>query len=586
MNQSMNRPNNMSRPGARPAVPPAAPAMQEYSIRMAEKSNKQHHLMKFNYNLNVSFDKWSSVKMERENNLKNFKGFQQEEQPKFGAGSEYNREAKEEARRKKYGINIKKYNANAQPWILEDGNKKFRGTREGGIGDNSSYYVFAHNEDGTITAHKLEEWYSFQPIQRYKPLSAEQAEEEFARRTNCVNKWSMKLKMQLNANNGEEEQEAEEAKSKKGSKLNDKISSLKISDKDEFINSSDESSSDEDNDGDKKSNKDNESKAKQKKAKGKAALANKKKKDRDLDDEAGEESDDGDQEGRECDYIESSDSESEPETETPKNQLKSVEEEKDTFSSDDDSDDEKEDKEKSEEEKKEKLERDNKMANILNDSPAKEDKEGVKKDKEGVKKDKEGVKKVKEYRSKKDIFNDAMNAAPGSGNKSDFSSDSDDEDVKPSKDKKDGKESKSKDKKDSKDKKESKDKKYHSKSQSKALASTEKSSLDSEASNKRKTSSPPSPVAKRIKIDGPAPVATPTPFSIYSNKDSNGLNEEAVRRYLVRKPMTTTELITKFRKLKTVPKDTLVVTMTAILKKINPNRQTIQGKMYLSLKEM
>ncbi|CAO1419958.1 unnamed protein product [Diamesa hyperborea] len=564
MNQSMNRSKNTSRPVARPATTAPVPAMQEYSIRMADKSNKQHHLMKFNYNLNVNFDKWSSVKMERENNLKNFKGFQQEEQPKFGAGSEYNREAKEEARRKKYGINIKKYNADAQPWILEDGNKKFRGTREGGIGDNSSYYVFAHNEDGTITAHKLEEWYSFQPIQRYKPLSAEQAEEEFARRTNCVNKWSMKLKMQLNANNGEEAEEAEETKSKKkGSKLSDKISSLKISDKDEFMNSSDESSSDDDND-DKKPN--DESKAKQKKAKGKAALAKKKKKDRDLDDEAGEESDDGDQEGRECEYIESSDSDSEPETETVKNQLKSVEEEKDTFSSDDDSDDEKVDKEKTEAEKKEKLEKDNKMVDMLNDSPVKEVKE---------------VKQVKEYRSKRDIFNDAMNKTPGTGNKSDFSSDSDEEDVKPAKSHKKDK----KDKKDSKDRKESKDKKHHSKSSKSSAVGTEKTS--SEDSNKRKASTSPLPVAKKIKTEtsAPAPVATASPFAMF-NKDSNGLNEEAVRRYLVRKPMTTTELITKFRKLKTVPKESLVETMTSILKKINPNRQTIQGKMYLSLKEM
>ena len=99
-----------------------------------------------------------------------------------------------------------------------------------------------------------------------------------------------------------------------------------------------------------------------------------------------------------------------------------------------------------------------------------------------------------------------------------------------------------------------------------------------QVSNKRKAPNSPSPVAKRIKVDGPAPKSI-------SNKDNNELHE-AVCRYLIRKPMTTTELINKFRKLKTVPKETLVVTMTAILKKLNPNRQTIEGKLYLSLKEI
>lgn len=53
--------------------------------------------------------------------------------------------------------------------------------REGGITDNSSYYVFTHGSDGIINAHKLEEFYNFTSVQRYKTLSAEEAEEEFGR---------------------------------------------------------------------------------------------------------------------------------------------------------------------------------------------------------------------------------------------------------------------------------------------------------------------------------------------------------------------------------------------------------------------
>lgn len=74
-------------------------------------------------------------------------------------------------------------------------------------------------------------------------------------------------------------------------------------------------------------------------------------------------------------------------------------------------------------------------------------------------------------------------------------------------------------------------------------------------------------------------------FNIYFCFRDYGITEEAVRRYLMRKPMTTTELLTKFKNKKTgVSSEKLVETMTAILKKINPVKQTIQGKMYLSIK--
>jgi transcription initiation factor TFIIF subunit alpha len=62
--------------------------------------------------------------------------------------------------------------------------------------------------------------------------------------------------------------------------------------------------------------------------------------------------------------------------------------------------------------------------------------------------------------------------------------------------------------------------------------------------------------------------------------------EDAVRRYLTRKPMTTTELLQKFKSKKTgMSSDQLLKLMTQILKRINPVRQTIKGKMYLSIKK-
>ena len=74
-------------------------------------------------------------------------------------------------------------------------------------------------------------------------------------------------------------------------------------------------------------------------------------------------------------------------------------------------------------------------------------------------------------------------------------------------------------------------------------------------------------------------------FDFFYSAGSEGVNEESVRRYVSRKPMTTTELLQKFKHKKTgLTSDQLVHHIAQILKKINPVKQTIKGKMYLSIK--
>ena len=91
--------------------------------------NKKLAIMRFNRSLNIDFNEWNKAQIERENNQVQFKSFS-EEMPKFGAGSEFGREAREEARKRKYGIISKKYKSEDQPWILQYGGKngkKLRG---------------------------------------------------------------------------------------------------------------------------------------------------------------------------------------------------------------------------------------------------------------------------------------------------------------------------------------------------------------------------------------------------------------------------------------------------------------------------
>jgi len=62
------------------------------------------------------------------------------------------------------------------------------------------------------------------------------------------------------------------------------------------------------------------------------------------------------------------------------------------------------------------------------------------------------------------------------------------------------------------------------------------------------------------------------------------VNEDSIRRYLQRKPMTTKELIEKFKSKKTgLSENQLVRDISQTLKKMNLGKGTTRGDMRLSL---
>lgn len=64
------------------------------------------------------------------------------------------------------------------------------------------------------------------------------------------------------------------------------------------------------------------------------------------------------------------------------------------------------------------------------------------------------------------------------------------------------------------------------------------------------------------------------------------LTEDAVRRYLIRKPMTTKDLLKKFQTKRTgLSSEQTVNVLAQILKKLNPERKNINDKMHFSLTE-
>lgn len=486
--------------------------IQEYVVKAPKTNKKKFNMMRFHAALGIDFKTWTHAKMERENNMKEFRSLD-DEMPKFGAGSEFGREQKEEARRKKFGIHMRKYNPEDQPWILTTGGKggkKFKGIREGGVSENSSWYVFMQGKDKAFEAYPVEEWYNFKLIQRYKSLTAEEAEEQYEKRNKIMNYFTVMKK-----NKDKVQDPDEDTGKKKGSHSNQLI----LSEMDDWM--SDDESGDEERD---EMDDDSDSNSKKKKknkvpSKGRRKQGGKKQKtlDGESDEDCMEESDEFD-DGAEHDYISSDSSDSDAQDdELARKEMAGVDQE-DALKKLLNSDEEDEDEEKKENEEEEGEEK--------KDNEEKEHKDKKKK-----------KKKKKERKSDKD---------DSDGKTSDASDDEGD--------------SKKKRKKDSK--------------------SNGEPGSPEEGSSKRKMKNGSEGDVKKPRSDmaaGSSQMSTP-------GSDS-GVTEEAIRRYLMRKPMTTTELLQKFKLKKTgLNSDQLVHSIAQILKRVNPVKQMVKGKMYLSIK--
>lgn len=473
----------------------------EFSIRVPKNQKKKFNIMRFGSNLGIDIGSWTQVKMERENHNKEEKTLSQES-PKFGAGSEFRKEEKEEARRRRFGF-VSKRAPVEEPWILGiDGKngKRFRGVRGGGVSDNASYYIFMQGSGNIIEAHPVPDWYNFMPFQRYKTLTAEEAEQEYGKRNK--NLAYIQSLMRKCLHKEEEVEQDEEAKRKTGRAAKD----LKISEMDDWLDSDDDDDEDED---EAKDDDDDKDAADKKKKKAKKQTGDKKKKITDNDESALEESDDGDEEGRELDYIsDSSDSVSDVEAKVD-DEMKGVAEEsglrKLLASDDEDEDAEGEQEEQTDEESEKKSENGN--GKPTPESPSQQQ----------TPQQKKALKRKLPSGSNKTIVKNSGGSSDEGGGGADWE--------------------------------------------------TDKNSIgtSSESPSNYK------PPVKKLLLD--------------SYSSDSGISEEAVRRYLTRKPMTTTELLQKFKKPRTnLSSEQLVNSMTQILKKINPIKQTIKDKMYLSLK--
>ncbi|NXT22637.1 T2FA factor, partial [Syrrhaptes paradoxus] len=261
------------------------------------------------------------ARMERD--LSNRKIYQEEELPESGAGSEFHRRLREEARRKKFGIVLREFRPEDQPWLLRVNGKagrRFRGVKKGGVTENASYYVFTQCPDGAFEAFPVQHWYNFTPLARHRTLTAEEAEEEWERRNKVLNHFSIMQQRRLRDQDEEEEEQRERKAKKKGGG-----GDLKIHDLEDDLELSSDDSGGSEAEGQRGLQpggrgvswdpppKYNPPKGEKAPKARKTPAGKKKKKKKGSEDEAFEDSDDGDFEGQEVDYMSDASSSSQEE---------------------------------------------------------------------------------------------------------------------------------------------------------------------------------------------------------------------------------------------------------------------------------
>ncbi|KAJ4931803.1 hypothetical protein JOQ06_010243 [Pogonophryne albipinna] len=458
----------------------------EYTVRVPKNTNKKYSIMGFNSGDKVNCSAWTQARMERDMSARRIYG--EEESVDGAAGSEFGKKQREESRRKKYGIVKREFKVEDQPWILKingKAGKRFKGLKKGSVTENASYYIFTQCPDGAFEAFPVNGWYNFVPQAKHRTLTAEEAEEEWGRRNKVVNHFSIMLQRRFReqehgCDDDDDDNEKGGKKKKKGGRGGD----LRITDLEEDLEmSSSDSNSSNGDDGEK----------------------------------ALEDSDDGDNEGLEVDYMsDESSSDEEPE----KGKMSKGEDHPKGI--------------------------DEASENSSGESETSDDS------------DIEGE-------TASALFMKKRTPPKRGGRGSAGSSKAGSRPGTPSID-------------------------------SAATSNTLRAAASKLEQGKRPPPGPStdSPAAKRLKMEPssqspvPSGKSTPQPTPGKSTPSSSDvqLTEEAVRRYLIRKPMTTKDLLKKFQTKRTgLSSEQTVNVLAQILKRLNPERKNVNDKMHFYLTE-
>ncbi|XP_055349360.1 general transcription factor IIF subunit 1-like [Paramacrobiotus metropolitanus] len=492
-----------------------------FELRVPKKHDRKVFVAKFSNTLGIDFATWkkNAPEFAKEKRVTEDVTKTEEDEkaaPKVGAGSEFGKEKRDEARKRRF---TRRAGNEDSPWIMTDtsSQKKYKGTREGGVQDNSSYYVFS-TTGGVIEAYPISEWYTFVPVQRYKALDAEEAEEAFGKRDKVFNYFNLMYKKRLGKNEeGKKKEPAKEVRQPAGlfavhapsCNSNEWAGITKISDGDDDLMPGEMSDSDEEGAaGDTEAISGDAKKGKKGKAKPKKEpkKSRKHKEGDEEDGEPAEESDDGDYEDREVDYESSAESEVDDLDRALEDiALKGVDEEVAEMEDDDDDDEEKEEGEKD-------------KADGTGDDNAGSESDNEEEDFDAM------ADSVLPAARKIDSVETVAGAASGSGSAT-------------------------------------------------RITKEPQGVASATGKGKRKLESESPATASKRGKGASGPATTP-----------DGKLEAYIRSYLIRKPLTSKELLKKLVTKHGIRPEDLKSRLGEIIKRLNPEKTNINGKLYMHLK--
>lgn len=536
----------------------------EYQLRVPKNLVKKYNVMSINAPRPIKLDEVKEANMIRKTRKQVYVEEEGPTAPQYGAGSVYKSDQKEEAKKKKRGYIRKQVSRDDLPYALRlggKGGKKYTGRKEATILEHSAYFIFTQTADGVFEAIPVQGWYNFIPDVAYTTLTSDEVEVEFSRRTKSIEFISQKYNLKDSGGTDE-----------KFSKVQDRDGSLIIHDDIDYDLEDDLELSDEE---DEKKPKASTAAAEKKKEKGKTRFHGKKKHQTT---ESGSEPEDSDEEeeldrgeSKEVDYMSESSSEDEeeqmdddPEPETGGHEGKAKDDLNQFSDSNSDSDAEDENKDLNEAGKE--------LRAIMKKEAGEED-GGGSSDEEDEDDDED---LDEEKYSKSALFMQEGKKKKG-GSKSGSRSNTPVPPEGPSDTSKIG------------------SKRPNSRVGQTDSPTPKKMKVEPGVEAKRSPSSKPGVEARRspssksgVEARRSPSSRSNTPIGGESSSSSSGMiaiTEELIRKHLLHKPLTTTDLVRKFKTKKTgLSKEQTVAAIAAVLKRIAPTQQKIDGKLYLSLK--
>jgi len=549
MTQSISKPSPSLNKG--PSTKPVNQFTEVKKLRVPKNLVKRYNVMRIKAPRPIKFGEIKEANMVRKSKKQVFAEEDVAAMPTHGAGSVYNYERKEEARKKRRGYAERKINTDDLPYALRlggKGGKRYTGKKEPNL-VNASYFVLTQCPDGVFEAVPVQAWYNFLPDIDYATMSSEEVEHEFSKRSRALQDFNEKYNFGMNNMMMEE---AQGSYSFNKIKVEDR--GLKIHD-DEIDMDGDEEDLDAGSDEEKAGS----SKKKDSSKKEKDIFRGKKGKNADGVDSDEEETFEN-MESKEVDYMSESSSEDEllemdDEPDPEKDNAGKAKDDLNLFLDSDD------------EEEKELDEAGKELKAILKKEAGGDTSSGEDDEEDEEEVDEDNIDNEfsssavfmqgKDSKKKKGRSGSTPNSKTGSRSNTPINVEQTATETlsQAALMLKDGKAAGAK--------------------------RTHENATPSPESKKQKLSASPKTVVENIRTSSPS-VRPGTP-----SDSGNGITEEAIRRYLTHKPMTTTDLMRKFKnkaKLKNMSKEQTVNAIATILKKIQPHQEKIDGKLYLSIK--